>query len=341
MALRFIDSFDHYDDLNLKWSDGTTAIIDLSGTRARTGIGCCVCFPFGPELNLTPKANAVAGDAFNPATLFGGNDIFGFITGTGVFRVRQVRIHFNSDGSVSVYTGNDPFPTILGTSAPNLLTTNTYSYVEAKVSAFGVGATVEVRINGQSVLTVTGNTNPGGSGTYQTWYLQGPGGGLSAAHDDVYLCDLTDSGIPGSPNNDFLGAIRNYAQVPVADSTPLQWTPNSGLTHYTQVREIPPDDGTTYVASGNVGDIDQYVYGTTGITPPVQVFGVQVCLDAALDIAGSRSIAPDVGGVVGTPAALSTSYDLVRETYDGNPVSGAAWDLTDFATVRFGPKVTA
>ncbi len=90
-----------------------------------------------------------------------------------------------------------------------------------------------------------------------------------------------------------------------------------------------------------MGDTDQYVYGTTGILPPVQVFGVQVCLDARIDIAGARSIAPDVGGVEGNSVALSTSYDIVKQTYDGNPVSGQAWQLTDFATVQFGPKVTA
>lgn len=339
MALMFIDSFDHYNSLSLKWSDGKTAIIDLTGTRSRTGIGACLCFPFGPQLNFTAIPSCVMGTAYSSEAING--DIMFVISGSGVFATKQVRLHANSDGSVSVLIGNDPFPATLGTSAPNLISINNFAYCEMKISAFSGAGTVTVRINGATVLTVTGGTNPDGTGTCVTWGLGGPGGGLSCAHDDVYLCNLTDSGIPGQPNNDFLGAIRNYAQVPTADATPLQWTPNTGVTHYTQVNAIPQNDGATYVADGTIGDIDQYVYGTTGITPPVQVFGVQVSLDAALDIAGSRSIAPDVGGVVGTGVALSTSYNMVRQTYDGNPVNSQAWQLTDFATVRFGPKVTA
>lgn len=339
MSIIFIDSFDHYDNLALKWSDGKTAVINLSGTQSRTGIGCCICFPFGPQLNFNTIPSCVMGTAYKTQFLSG--DIIGVISGSGVFATKQVRLQANSDGSVSVLAGNDPFPVTLGTSSPNLISINNYAYCEMKISAFSGAGTVNVRINGATVLTVTGNTNPDGTGTCNTWYLAGTGGGLSAFHDDVYLCNLLDSGIPGQPNNDFLGAIRNYAQVPIGDASPLQWAPDTGTTHYTQVDEIPPDDNTSYVFDGTVGDVDQYVYGTSGITPPVQIFGVQVCLDAALDIAGSRSIAPDVGGVPGTGVGLSTSYNMVRQPYDGNPVNGSAWQLTDFATVRFGPKVTA
>ncbi len=340
MALIFIDSFDHYDVPTLKWSVNIQATIDLSGLQSRTGIGAIQCSPFGPELNIVPRPAAVAGAAYR-ASGFPINTIMGFISGTGPGRTNQVRVVVNGDGSVSVWTKNDPFQIVLGTSAPNLITQNNYAYVECKISEFSASGTVTVKVDGLVVLTVTGDTNPGATGTYQTWYLGGPGGGFAANLDDVYLCDLVDSGIPGQPNNDFLGAIRNYAEVPIGDATPLQWTPDAGLTHYTQVDEIPPDDGTTYVSSAGVGAVDQYVYGTTGIVPPVQIFGVQVCLDAAIDIAGSRSIAPVVGGIVGTPAALSTSYGMVRQVYDGNPVNAAAWQLTDFATVRFGPAVTS
>ncbi len=335
MALMFLDSFDHYDDLTIKWSANITALIDLTGTKSRTGIGACSCFPFGPTLNFTSRTSLVMGTAYM-ATSFG-NDVYGVISAT----IRQVRCHVNGDGSLSIQTSNDPFPIVLGTSAPNVIQLNVYAYIEMKISAFSGAGTVNLKVNGQTVLTVIGNTNPAATGTAESWYLQGPGGGNFGYHDDVYLCDLTNSGIVGAPNNDFLGPIRNFAQVPIADGgPPLQWVPKTGPTHFTEVDEIPPDDNTSYNGSNTVGDVDQYVYGTTGILPPVQVFGVQVCLDAALDIAGARSIAPNVGGVTGNSVALSTSYDIVKQVYDGNPVSGIAWQLTDFATVQFGPEVT-
>lgn len=331
--LIFMDSFDHYTDLSIKWSVANTALIVQSNSR--TGPASCSCFPFGPSINFTAQTSMVIGTAYKSTAL--SNDIFGLISGVN----RQARLRMNNDGSVSVTSANDPFPVVYGTSAPNLIQTNVYAYVEMKVSAFAIGATVAVHINGASILTCIANTDPDLTGTATTFYLQGPGGGNFAFHDDVYICNLVNSGVPGQPNNDFLGPIRNFAQVPIGDGSPLQWTPLTGPTHYTEVDEIPPDDDTSYVFSSNVGDVDQYVYGTTGIAPPVQVFGVQVCLDARIDIAGARSIAPDVGGVQGNSVALSTSYDIVRQAYDGNPVSGVAWQLTDFATVQFGPKVTA
>jgi hypothetical protein len=339
MALLFVDSFDHYDTLTLKWSANTTGIIDLSGTQARTGVGCCVCFPFGPELNVNNELGVVMGDAYKTQSLV--NDIHGFISGTGVFRVRQVRVRANSDGSVSVLSGNDPGPVVLGTSAPNLLSVGVYAYIETKISAFSASANVTIRINGQTVLTLTGvNTNPDGTGHYNTMYLQGPGNGPSGFHDDIYLLNLVDSGVPGNPNNDFLGAVRNYAQVPIADASPLQWTPSTGVTHFNLVNAIPQQTAT-FVSDDNIGDVDQYVYGTTGVVPPVTVFGVQVCLLGALDAAGSRSVGANVGGVQGSGAPLTTSFNMVKNPYDGNPVNSKAWQLTDFGTVRFGPGITA
>jgi hypothetical protein len=341
MAIIFLDSFDHYDtaQLSQKWSTAATALIDTSGTRSRTGPGCILCFPFGPELNFTPGPSYVMGIAYS-AEAFTNNDCMGLISGTGVFRNRQVRANVQTDGSIQILAGNDPFHTVLGQTAPNLLQANVYAYVEMKVSAFSLTGTVTLRVNGQVVLVVTGNTDSDGSGTAQTFYIGGPGTGPTAAIDDLYLCNLINSGIPGQPNYDVLGAIRIYTQVPTANASPLQWTPLAG-TNFSEVNQIPPPGDASYVQDGNVGDVDQYVYGTAGIIPPVQIFGVQHILDGKLDVSGSRSIASDVSGVVAAGQALSTSYNMVKTPYDGNPVSGAAWQLTDFATVRFGPKVTA
>ena len=338
--LLYLDSYDHYSDLTQKWDANGTASVDMTG-NARTGIGCCLCQPpLTPELNVPNQVGAVVGSAYKSQGLIG--DIFGLITGTGVFRVRQVRLAANNDGSVSVLAGNDPFFATLGTSAPNLLSVNNYAYCEMKVLRFdsATGA-VTVRINGQTVLNLTGvDTDPGASGTYNTFYIYGAGGGNLTYHDDTYLLNLVDSGVSGQPNNDFIGAIRNYAQVPTANASPLDWTPKAG-TNFSEVNTIPPPGDTSYVFAGIPGNEDQYVYGTTGITPPVSVVGVQVCLCAKLDAAGTRSIAADVGGVMAPGTAITNTYHMVKDIYDGNPVDSKAWQLTDFGSVRFGPAVTA
>jgi len=335
MAVLFIDSFDHYDtpEIGQKWdTGGGGAVMNLSGTRSRTGIGCIICSPFGPELNFAPVPGFVMGLAYNP-TGANTNDIMGIISGTGVFRVRQVRLQVQSDGSLKALTGNDPSPTLLGQTVPNLIIPTIYSYVEMMVGSFGSAGTVTFRVNGLTVLTVTGNTDPDGTGTGKTIYIGGPGGGITAAIDDLYLCNLV------APNNTFLGAIRNYSQVPLSNGTPLQWTPLTGQ-NFQEVGEIPPDGDTSYVFSNHVGDVDQYQYGTSGIIPPVQIFAVQHVLDARIDISGTRLLASDVSGIVGPSTGLSTSYAMLKQPYDVNPATSNPWLLTDFSSIQFGPKVT-
>ena len=332
MALKLQDSFDHYINLLEKWNSAGGASIDLSNTRSRTGIGACICVGEGPTFIFSAIAGCVMGTGYNTQDPNG--DIFGVISGT----TRQVRLKVNSNGSVSLYTDNDPLPNLLGTSDPTLVIPGSYSYWEMKVSAFSSSAKVTVRRNGTVVLDLIGNTDPDGTGTCTQWYLCGPAAGSSAAQDDVYLCDLIDSGIPGQPNNDFCGPMRIYALVPTSDATPLQWTPNVGSTHFTQVNTVPPNY-VNFVGDGTTGEVDQYTFSAKPIPNPQSIVGVQLCLDSAADsIVSGISVAPDVGGIAGTPNSVSTTFKMVRQAYDGNPLNTLPWKIGDFLRCPLDPR---
>lgn len=335
MSLILLDSFDHYNIPTEKWTAAGGASIDLTNSRGRTGIGACICVGEGPSLTFTALPGCVMGSGYNTQSLEG--DILGVISGT----IRQVRLKVESNGAVSVLSGNDPLPNLLGTSDANLVIPGSYSYWEMKISEFSATGNVIIRRNGLIVLNIIGNTNPDGTGTCTQWYLCGPSASSSAAQDDSYLCDLVDSGIPTQPNNDFLGPIHIYALPPTADATPLQWTPSSGTTHFNLVAEIPPDDDGSFVSDSTVGNVDQYTYDTKSIPQPSRIIGVQLSLDSKVDsLSGGRQIAPDVSGQVGTPASLTATYNMVRQAYDGNPVNLEPWQISDFVVTRFGPKVT-
>jgi hypothetical protein len=164
--------------------------------------------------------------------------------------------------------------------------------------------------------------------------MTGPGGGLSANVDDFYICDNS-----GSRNNGFLGPIRIYAEVPVANGSPLQWTPSAGQ-NYAIVAAIPPNT-LQNVSSSTVGQTDQYVYHDSDIPVGSLVFGVQHVICAQLGGAGARSIASDVNGNIGSSNALSSSEHMITAPYDTNPATGNQWSLSDFPGTEFGPTVTA
>ncbi len=119
-------------------------------------------------------------------------------------------IQANTDGSVRAVVGNSG--SVHGTSSagamPGMSDTSggTWKYVEVKVKVHASAGTVDVQVNGASVLSLSGlDTDNGGSKVECEFFrlLQLSGGG----YDDVYLCDTA-----GSIRNDFLGDIVVEAQ---------------------------------------------------------------------------------------------------------------------------------
>jgi len=349
MSLLFCDSFDHYGgplgaQILLKYSgeSGSNQYVDLTGTLSRTGRGCLSVTTggFGNAIKgISEQTALVVGDAFYIANLPAGG-YYNILNFKDVINdILQVRLVYYGDGSIGVLNGNDPFPVTLGRSASNLLHATEYNYVECKFNIAPL-ADVVVRVNGQTVLVLAGvQTQFPGSNPYcDVVQLAGAGSLGGDRHDDFYL--LTQA---GTTNNDFLGAIRIFAILPTADSAPLQWTPSTVGTHYTLVDAVPatsppPPD----VESNSVGQVDQYVYNPSGvIMAPSRILGVQHCMVAQLDASGSHSVASQVEGVASGGLALSTSGNMILFQYDTNPVTGLAWELTDFPGTTFGPALTA
>jgi hypothetical protein len=348
MSLVFCDSFDHYDDLSLKWTTSGSNDIDLTGTLSRTGIGCCVLTnAFGPVLSVPPLSGVSAGSGYIVGTAFyqlgdGSTGVaIAFIDIDNVLHditfLWQMGVNA-SLGLTCIDAFNQSPPQF--TSAPNILVPNSYNYLEAKVFfAKGTGSAV-MRVNGQVVLNLQNiNTlDPSRSSTggeCNNIRLGGVGSGGGTRHDDVYVCNTA-----GSQNNDFLGAVNIYAVVPSANSTPLQWTPLSG-TNFSEVNEIPPDGDTSYVFSSTPGNVDEYIYPVIADLPPLrEVFGVQHSLCSTVP-SGSASIASAVNGIAASGFGVGSIYHYVPiQPYDFNPNTGIEWKLTDFPGTTLGPKQT-
>ena len=330
----FCDSFDHYQtsDLSSKYTFPGAQSSIIQGS-ARTGTqSLYLGGTSGPGKAIGPQTAVIAGHAYLPPSLAGRIFIF-YNTDTGE---EEVDVNVAADGSIFFTGGNTHIP--LGDpSAPGLLQAGIYCYLEYALAWIGGIVNLYARVNGQLVITVL--NLPPGDGYINEIILSGPGGSAGAIHDDLYVGYSTT---PATITDDFQGPVRIYPLIPIANETPLQWTPLSG-TNFSEVNQIPPPGDAAYVADGTVGDVDQYQLDFISGHGPSGSYTIkfgQTVIDAKLDASGARLIAPDIGGNVGNSVALSTAYSMYEQTYSLNPVTGLPFAPADFTTTFLGPKVT-
>lgn len=339
MALIWMDGFDNYTNGSTNYLANGQGTNDLSGTKSRTGVGAYVSTgPNGPYVSIAKRVTLTVGIAIAPPSPPAGLIFTLFANGVdNVNSVTQLQLALNTDGSITVLSFNVPFQASLGRTAPNLLFGNTYAYVELQATANQVTGSFTLRVNGATVLAKTNvNTDPAGVTGYDTVRIGGATSGLFTSFDDFYVFDSS-----GGANNTFAGAARIYTALPTSDSSPLQWTPSTGVTHFNLVNGVPAETQSTYVFDAGVGNTDQYLYNVSAIPATVQILGVQHGMDAFLDSAGSGSLGSSCGGVVAGSVALSTSPHIYSFQYDTDPVAAGAWTLAHLTVRPFGPNRTA
>lgn len=343
MALLFMDGFDHYAtaDVLKKWS-AISVLNSISTTAGRRGGGAAT---FNSSLansryleklfqnSSTVIIGAAMGDGGGGFT--SSSDIIQLIDSGTV----QVAIFQTLTRAISVYRGPDS--TLLGTSANGVIPATGFFYVEVKVFISSTVGTVDVRINGTNILSLTGLNTKNTANSYANTLRIAPPAIISGfnALDDVYICDAT-----GSTNNNFLGDCRIDTILPTADGNYSQWTPNTGTVHFNRVNESAPDL-TTYNAGLTVGDRDSYGMADLAALSSQIIYGVQVNAAALKDDAGSKSIATMVrsGGVDGdgATAVLGTSQLYVSQVFETNPNGSIAWTEASVNAMEAGVKVTA
>jgi hypothetical protein len=214
------------------------------------------------------------------------------------------------------------------------LTTLTWFYAEVKVFCHATAGTVEVRLNGSTIVSLTGiNTKNSYDDYNNVIYTE-----LHYAWlDDYYICDGS-----GLTVNDFQGFCRVVGLLPNADTLTEQWSTSTGTDHYALVDENPPNT-TDYVYSGTQGQTDLYIY------PPLPaaigpIIGLQVATQSKV-FSGTGAIveAPITSyGVTdaGTDAIVkSTTYSDMRRISITDPSTGLPWTAAGLSAAQIGIKV--
>ncbi len=305
----------------------------LSGSRVELGM------QNGGIAKTTPhSARWVLGHRYryNATTLANGLIYQAFNNDANLFGVQQ-----NADGTMLISSNGVP----LGVTDRSLFS-NTRYFLEWDFALSGgspIIVTGELRINGHVEATGSGSTGRNASSmlSYPTT------GGVDAnrhafsaatggAGTGSWITDLYIKNEAG-----YEGDIRNLPMYPASDGGILDWTPNSGSTHYDRVNTHPVDI-TKWLETATPGNID--LWGFSGIPAfSGTIVGINISVLVQKDDEGTKSFKIVVGST-GTDAesdeffVSTTNAEYYEFSLKEDPLTGLPWTLAGVNALIAGVK---
>ena len=232
------------------------------------------------------------------------------------------QIHFvitQGPSRIQAYRG----ATLLGSSAINIFSVGSFAYFEFKVVTNNATGSVEARVNGQTVLLVTGIDTQQSTNAWCSAFEFN-----TRAHihlDDFYVCNGINLG--GTyPCNDFLGDVRVETTFPIANAA-VSWTPLAN-TNWVEVSEHVFDGDASYNYTDVVGERDQFNLGAIDTSITV-VIAVQATGAYRKEGGGTHAVKQEISssGTVGASAAipLSADFQYYSSIFMTDPATATAW----------------
>jgi len=352
MALLWCDGFDHYGTTTAKMLDGawaqvaSSAVITTSNVRTGTyamqfgigfqgfarrvlggakttvGVGAAWYFPALPT-----ASNTDAIYAFNDAD----NNV-------------QVTISIGSTGTLSAYRGHFISGTLLGTTATPVVVANAYQHIEAVVFFSQTVGTVEVRVNGVTVLSLSGLDTVASSlveCSQIVFALPGTslGATISKYMDDVFAYDNTSS-----YNNTFIGDRRVLTLFPDANTATADWTAVGAASGYLCIDEANPNEDTDYITAATVGLVSQF--GLQNLPAGISIVNAVVMVERARKTeAGTAntqvSVVSGASTSNGADKPLTEIYTYRQDVFQTDPATAAPFTPTAVDALQFKVARTA
>ncbi len=340
MALRFLDSVDHYNTPTQKWTtSGSNVIIAAGGARTGAqGLRFNNGYASSSWLQLTLDAQQtwIIGFAFRtPSAPSGSADLCSTFDGA----TKQCAVQLNPDMTLRLVRGGTPLAT-----STRALSLNTFYYIEFKNIIADAGGLTEVRVNEEVWATFNGDTQNTANPFANALRLKGDAGPsgttINLDYDDIYILD----GTGGAPNNDYWGDTQIEAKVPDGAGFYTEWATLVGAaTHWQAVNEVPPNEDTSYIADSLLDVRDTFTFQDLSLIS-AQINGIQVLIRAREDVAGGVTIARMYrnAGVdnQGADTPINTSYAYyIREIMESDPIAAGPWTVGNINSAEFGVRV--
>lgn len=350
MALKFLDSFDHYlgvpsgpgsEQATFKWTEAT----NQSREPGVHGYGMRGGFTKGMLFGSTTLIMEAYIQRLNAGALFTLSDR------TAPTPVTQIHCNVISDGTLSVARyGSNPATDLIAQTAPDVIRANTWYHVGWTVFLDPSAGSVEIRINGAPVITVTGIRTTASSlpwsGAVGSFGVGDNGNGV--IFDDLVVMDNVDDGIndprlPGGGGFDkFLGPVEIVVKRPNGAGLLAEWTPTPAVPNDQNVDDLTPDGDTTVnaAAPGAVGRSD--LFAMENMAADEDVVAVQSLVLARKTEEGVAAIAKlvndggttTVGPTVYQPSTYSYLHAPEPTLPDGTLWTKARWDAIQYGYRR-------
>lgn len=335
--LLFIDGFDHYGTVTARLLDGVyaeTAGVTLSAVNPRTGARAA---RIAAGTNNAGLRRVLPGDrdivgvayAFTISELPTNNTSFGLIQFRDNGNVPLATLTVTSTGQLQWRDGPRTGP-IRATSGPVILAG---SYQHFQVQADFDSDSVEVRINGVTVLNAAGVviTEPGVPAQIKIGVNGFPLTGAAGIIWDVD--DLAAWDAEGASNNDFIGDKKVYTRLPTSDGPEQDWTPSIGVDGFPMIDNVPPLDATEYLTAA---DGDASLRSSFGLddfpAEIVSVAGVYLATRLWKTDAGDAKVRVGIesGGTEaqGDEHALSMAPIWYGDVFEVNPSTAGPWSVS-------------
>jgi hypothetical protein len=262
---------------------------------------------------------------------------------------RYVRFFSGTDTPVELqyYAGSPVWVLVNGQvviTSDMILGGGRWSLIEVHYVLASSGGIVELRIEGSSQGSWTGNTAPLGVGTAITavrW-----GGWTAGGSGRQYLDDVAINDTLGSDDYSWCGDGRIVALKPNAVGASSQWV-RDGTTintnNYEQVREVVADLATTYVRSNTAFQKDWYNTQDLNLMPEDTIKRIWASAVAREETADADKFAVGIlsGGTEDWSGGLTmtTSWQRFKGPERLTKPAGGAWSQADVNAAQVGIQV--
>ena len=343
MALRFIDSFDHYTggssgSIVMKWTSEFFSGINPAGLHGKALNGSATKGMLFP-------GNTIIMEAF--IKRLGSGQLFAL---SDTNPASQISCGYSSIGQIFV---NQWAGAQLFLSEPDRIRPNTWYHFAWKVFVHPSAGTVEVRLNGETICNLTGvRTTTGLGPAAVSPYWSGTLGAFtlgdnssSTLFDDLVVMDdvadgIDDPRLPGGGGfSKFLGPVEIVVKRPNGAGDLTEWVPSPTVANHLNVDDLTPDLDATFNSADRDADGTSDLLAMENMALDEDVVAVQSLVLARKTEEGIAAIAKlvkDAGAtLVGPTVYQPNTYSYMIAPEPSRP-SGGLWTIAAWDAIQYG-----
>lgn len=352
MALLWCDGFDHYGSvanmLNGAWAEIASTGVSLQTSNPRTGTHSMRLTANAGASNIArrvlgaPKTFVGLGMALWIPNLPPGNNEQQVFRWSDNANAVQLILFMQSTGVLELKRGGT---VSLGATASPVIVANAYQHVEAIATFSDTVGTFECRVNGVTVLSLTGlDTCATANIECSQVNIAGSFGGSGFSSTTCYVDDLFAYDNVGSYNNTFIGDRRVLTLFPDANTATADWTAVGAASGYLCIDEATPNDDTDYITASTVGLVSQF--GLQNLPAGISVVNGVVMVERARKTeAGTAntqvSIVSGASVAAGADKPLTEVYTYRQDVFQTDPATAAPFTPAGVDSLQFKVARTA